>query len=123
MNTQTLPIHLKQTDKFIAENPNDIVFVREVKVADGAGGWIKQASANIPAQTMRMVAQERVGSVSTVTTPDGRIVTPLFKLVGTPPIDVEALDTFVLNGEDYEVVYVSRSPAWRVTADVIKRAQ
>jgi hypothetical protein len=122
MNTQALPIHLKQTAKFVDENPQDIVFNRETKVADGMGGWRKNATAALPPQTMRMVAQERVGSVTTRTTPDGRIVTPTFKLVGVPPIDVQALDTFSIGDDDYEVVYVSTSPAWRVTADVIEHA-
>lgn len=113
-------IHLKQTDAFVAQRPVEIVLHRETKVPDGAGGWKTNANTAIAAQTFRLVPIGRVGALSTRTTPDGRIVTPTMSLVGTPPKDVEELDTFSIGEDNYEVVFVSRLPEWRVTAEVIQ---
>ena len=121
-NRQTLPIHLKQTDAFVAENPSEINLIRRERQPDGKGGFIKLPPLALPPQTMRLVAQGNIGSVTTITTPDGRLVIPTFKLIGTPPIDIAELDTFILDDQPYEVVRISLLPAWCVQADVIEHA-
>lgn len=119
MNQQTAAPHLNLTRYFVNYNPSEINLIRSEKIPDGAGGWTCLPPADLPPQTMRLVPQGNASAVRQLTTPDGRLVVPTFKLVGVPPIDIEELDLFTLDLVPYEVVYVSRLPAWRVTADVI----
>lgn len=111
-------LHEKQTAAFIDYAPVGLVFHRTLLIADGAGGKMKQPSADIVQQRVRVVGLVKSRSR---TLPDGRDVTVDKVLVGMPTLDVEEGDLFEHLGQGYEVVNVQRSPNWRVDAEVVSR--
>lgn len=117
--TQTDDYHLAATQAFINENPDDIVLMRAAKVAQPSGGWRLGPPAPLASQVMRKVALNRVTAAVERVLPDGRTVHPTFTLIAMPDADIEAGDTFTLDGAKHEVVYVGDRPRWRLSAEVV----
>lgn len=117
---QATALHIKQTEAFVAENPDVITFQRRPRTSTPSGGWKFGAPVALPPQTLRKVASGRVGATTERTTSDGKTVIPTATLVGIPATDVERYDLFTLDGVDHEVVWVNRRPEWRVSAEVVE---
>lgn len=120
--TQASAIHLKQTEAFIAENPEAIVLTRRAKVVQQSGGWRYDAGVALLAQNFRKVAVGRVKDTVERVTEDGRTVIPSAVLIGLPERDIQRGDLFTLDGVPHEVVFVNRRPEWRVSAEVVEHA-
>lgn len=116
--SQTSTIHLKQTEAFIDENPSAIRILRVVKEKTAAGGFVADSSGYLPVQKMRLVPINRVGAVSERMTSDGRMIKPDATIVGMPDADIQRGDKFLHDGLVYEVVFLSRGPKWRTSAEV-----
>lgn len=121
------PLHIKQTIAFIDERPEDVVIMRRTRTATTAGGWKYGAPTALPVQRMRKVASALRGAVTRRTTEDGRQVIPTYTMIGLPDADIQEFDVFTLHPgtdkeESYEVVFVSREPNWRTSAEVTEHA-
>jgi hypothetical protein len=117
---QTDALHIKATQAFINENPEDIILTRRAKVTQPSGGFRWDAGAPLPAQVMRKVAINRVTAAVQRVTEDGRTVFPTAALVALPSADIQSGDLFILAGVPHEVVFVSDRPKWRLQAEVIE---
>lgn len=115
---QTDVMHERLTKAFIAENPVDVVMLRTESVTDGAGGFLPDTLSHLPSQTVRYVTSDLRGDLAVRTSPDGRQVRPAARLVGMPGYDVAVGDQVVINDTTYQVVFVSRTPKWRITAEI-----
>ena len=113
--------HLAATQMFINERPVMISFVRTVKTSDGQGGWTKTTPTTLSPQRVRKVAQGRVSDTTQRVSSDGAVVIPTSVLIGMPDLDVQRYDTFLYNGVPHEVLWVTRLPEWRTSAEVVER--
>lgn len=106
------------TRAFVEADSFSCVLVREVKVPDGSGGYTTTKTPR-PAQTLRMVPLQ--DSTQERTTPDGRVVTPGYMLIGTNSADIQRMDTFTKEGRRYEVVFLVENTQYQVKAEVAYR--
>lgn len=118
METLDSEMHLRQTDAFVATNPVSVRFIRKERLDDGAGGFTLGPPRTLLTQKMRMIPVSEVSR----TTADGQQVLVVNALVGTPPIDVQEGDTFVLDGTPFQVVSVNQIPEWRVSAEIVEES-
>lgn len=114
--------HLAATQMFIDERPVDVAIERITKIVDGQGGWTKSPPTTLPPQRVRKVAQGRVSDTKQRMASDGALVIPTAVLIGMPDLDVQRYDKFSLYGVLHEVVWVTRLPEWRTSAEVVERA-
>lgn len=112
-------IHEANTAAWINSDPVTVSMVRETRVSDGAGGWTRTEVTLAP-QTFR-VDRGSNASIQFVTAPSGTNVPIRFRLVGAPDADVAEGDTFVLDGDEYDVTYRHRDTFGRVAAEVERR--
>jgi len=117
--TTTQEIHDSNTRAFIDENPSEVVVHRRVRQKTSAGGFVWQVTALLPPQTMRKVSAGRVGAVVSRTTEDGRTVVPTYTMIGVANADIQRGDLAEIGEDNFEVVWVNRSPGWACRAEVI----
>ena len=113
--------HLAATQMFIDERPIMLAFLRTVKTSDGQGGWTKTNPTPVSPQRVRKVAQGRVSDLTQRVGIDGALVVPTAVLIGMPDLDVQRYDTFIFEGINHEVLWVTRLPEWRTSAEVVER--
>lgn len=115
------PLHEKQTQAFIDQNPISVVVIRRTKVdlPDGGHRWKEAALA---AQTMRKVASNRQGDVDKVLGPDGQLVVPVFTLIAMPQAVIKREDYVKLEGSTFYVAKASNDPPWARRASIIDRS-
>lgn len=97
-------VKVRQTDRFIREDPSTVVLSRMTKNPDGAGGHTL-APTPLEPQVVKVVktfprATERRNTA-------GEIVTPTIYLVMYPDANVQNGDTFTWNGLSGEVVWIN----------------
>lgn len=95
----------RQTKRFINENPSTIVFARNTKTPDGAGGFT-EIPTNLEPQVVRVVQQRRAIAIERRNSA-GEVVNPTITLVCMPYTDVERDDTFKWEGLAAEVVWIT----------------
>lgn len=108
----------EQTKRFIAENPIDIVFTRNVKTPDGAGGTTS-APVSLEPQTVRVIQQASAQS-SERRTVSGEMTTPDYKVLTEWDADIAMGDTFEWRNLDAEIVWIIDMPYER-TAEIAVR--
>ena len=89
-------------------------------MSDGAGGWTRERVTDVPAQKMRKVSGFRISDVQQRTTVDGKLVSPMFSLVAMPDARIKHGDIVIVDGKNYEIVFVSLDPSWRLSAEAIE---
>ena len=109
-------VHEALTEAWVASDPISVVLSRLVKLPTTSGGYTTTLQS-LDAQSFRMDRSSQQ-SLSMVTTPDGTQVPLRFRLVGDPNADVEAGDTFELDGAKYEITFVARETFRRSVAEV-----
>lgn len=119
--TQESRLHLRQTQRFIDENPTEALVTRSKKVSDGMGGWTWEHPSPLSPQIVRKVARTQLSSVTTRVTADGRTVVPTFIVIAMPDQDFLVGDDIAMDGLQYEAVYISRNPEWRISVEVVEQ--
>ena len=95
----------RQTKRFINENPTAVVFTRNVRAPDGAGGYTTTPT-DLDPQVVRVVQQRRAVAVERRNS-SGEVVTPSITLVCAHDADVRRNDTFTWQDLPAEVVWVT----------------
>lgn len=107
----------ENTEAFIARSPVGITLSRRARVEDGVGGWKWGATSSVAEQTFRKTAMLRGSSKTERVTSNGVLIIPEFLLVCLVDADIKRYDTFSLNGQEHEVVFVSKM-RWSTHAEV-----
>jgi hypothetical protein len=114
-----MSVHDFLTEYFISENPVNVSVQRHVRQRDASGGYdIVPSGPPLAPQRVRLVATNN--QIFERTLPDGRIIRPERVLVAPlDQCDFERYDTFVVEGHDWEIIYVHRGP-YSFTAEVVR---
>ena len=117
--------HLRLTRRFIEENPSVATVKRRTRSDDGEGGYALsdvdgEGTHTLDLNAVRLVQRRNLGDQSVRITPDGRSVVPTYIVVAMPDESIKEEDVILLGGQRYEVVFVSRSPQWRLSAEVVE---
>lgn len=104
-DSRELNVLRKQTLKLIQEAPTSILLNRGTKQSNGTGGWTTTWADLDDPQDFRMIQQG--GNVASRNV-DGEQIKPAFVMIGMWDADVENGDKFVLDGRNYDVIYVRR---------------
>lgn len=91
------------TKAFIDADYIPIALVRQTRVPDGAGGYT-QTQTPVAAQRFRLVPQQ--DTAKEVQTADGRMVRPVYVLLGKYDCDMQRDDRFTVGGHSYRVAQV-----------------
>jgi hypothetical protein len=112
-------IYRRSLEFFVGSNAIDIDISRPQKNSTPGGGWRFDRSAPtiISGQQVRFVRQS---DTRPRINPDGRVESGNPYIVGAPDLDIEDGDRFSVDDVIYEVKWISRSPQWRVTAEVAR---
>lgn len=105
MPIQGMSVEREQTKFFIDQNPYALTVHRNTRVPDGAGGYT-ETSADLPAQTVRVVSQARTVAVQRRTV-SGEVVIPDISIVAEWDADLQRGDTFTYQDLNMEIVWVS----------------
>ncbi len=98
-----LEIQRKNTKYFLDADPAPLVLFRSVRVRTDAGGYKDGPFAGIggPPQIFRLIpANDRMPEIKA---PNGRLVTPVYTLLGEHDADVRRWDRFEFNTVWYEI--------------------
>lgn len=102
-----LRTQIRQTQRFINENPSTIVFSRNERTPDGAGGFIDSDGPEpLDPQVVRVVQQRRAVEVERRNS-SGEMVNPTITLVCMPDLNVMRGDTFKWQDLPAEVVWIT----------------
>lgn len=106
-----------QTKAFIDADVEEIsILPREVRTEDGAGGWILETGAPLPAIRVRLIPQsDKVPEASSL---EGSRRAPEFVLVAMPGEDITANDRFEWRGNMWEITQVHDKPEYELKGDV-----
>lgn len=96
-------VKVRQTERFIAENPTDLVLTRNTRASDGAGGFTTSPTP-LSSQVVRIV-QQRTSAAVERRNISGEVVNPSVTLVCLPSVNVQRGDTFTWQGLSAEVVW------------------
>lgn len=103
---QGVDVLTEQTQRFIDDDPTDLVLTRSTKSDDGAGGSVLGSPTDLPAQTVRVVPQNRVIAVERRTV-EGETVTPDYKVISMPDGDFQRGDIYTYGGIRFEIVWIT----------------
>lgn len=106
MDATELRVLRRQTTSYIAANPESVSLVREVRLDDGAGGYMEGNPSTIAAQTVRII-QKSESEATERRNRDGEVVRPSVVLLAEWDANVQVGDEFVWEGMRAEVVYIS----------------
>lgn len=120
MNVAELEIHRAATREFILHDPEDLVFLRNVRTSDGAGGFVETADAPLATQTGRMIPQS--DKVPELTASDGRSARPEWVLLMEPDADMKRYDRFTWRNILWEIAQIHTKPDYEMKGDVIRYA-
>lgn len=117
--TAELAIQRRLTKAFIEADVLPVVLRRSTVTSDGAGGSVQGDPQDLQPQRMRLIplgdgAKERF-------TANGEEVRPSYKLLGRYDADMERGDEFTLNGNRYEIVFVTENRQYEVKGEVAYR--
>lgn len=118
MVTREVTVQRRLTESFISADPTALSFVRIPQVANGSGGYKKGSPSTLPQQTAKLSWQQ--DTAVTRETEDGRDAAVSVVLVLAYDADVQRWDTFTMDGDDFEVVFVKRLP-YETKAEVVRR--
>lgn len=108
----------EQTERFIAENPSDIIFTRNTKVEDGMGGHTLDPHP-LDSQRVRIIQQVSAQATERRTV-SGEMTTPDMKVLAAWDADLEMGDTFEWRDLPVEVIWIVELP-YEKTAEVAVR--
>jgi hypothetical protein len=103
MPRQGLHVMRRQTSRFIAENPSDVVVTRTTEVSDGAGGTTRGPATPLPPQRVRVVPQTMLTESRTSS---GEMLRPDAAMVAEWDANIQRDDTIAHNGFTYRVSFV-----------------
>lgn len=120
-------MHLRQTRRFINENPTSVVVKRRKRTSDGQGGYVFSAvdhadTRTIEGQTVRLVNRGNLSDADAVVTSDGETVIPKWIVIGIPE-EVSLLQNDILvfpGNRRMRIVMVEQNPEWRISAQVVE---
>lgn len=92
----------RNTREFIWADPVTLILSRRQTEGDGAGGFREIAPQVLEPQTFRIIPVADIGTE--VQTPDGRIHTPRFVLLGEWNADMERFDSFALGDKVCQLI-------------------
>jgi hypothetical protein len=115
-----LGIRIEQTRRYIAKNPSDVVFTHRTRVPDGAGGNTYSEAA-VPAQRVRLIATAPSAAVERITSTGETMLTE-YSILAMPDADIDEGDTFMHDGNRYEVVVVLVIGKYEKRAEAVRRA-
>lgn len=111
----------KQTSRFIAENPTEIIVMRQTMVDDGAGGMIAQGEPTpLPAQTMRIVIKSLNQQIE-FRTVSGEVTNPEYSVVAEYDADLLEGDYFTYDNSRIEVVFAYSVGGYERRAEAVRR--
>lgn len=103
------------TVNFIANDPEDVVITRIVKVDDDAGGWTRDTTMDLEPQRMRLGPASR--NYNYRTTVAGEWIVPTHEIIAEHDADLEEGDTFELYGTWFRVIFVDKSTEYQTYAE------
>lgn len=106
------------TQAFINADSRPISLLRALRTDDGAGGYTT-TTQNLSTQKMRLIPQQ--DGATQQTTADGQQVVPQYVLMGRWDADMQRGDTFVIDGQTYEVVFVNLNSQYERKGEVYFR--
>lgn len=109
-------MRVKQTLAFIAAEPTLLPMTRRPWIPDGSGGMKRGPATPVAAQQVRLVAANQQLPVRR--TADGRDVQPNYTMIGMPDLNVQAGDTFLIDGTRYEVIFIQPNRTEATRAEV-----
>jgi len=109
------------TAEYIATDVTSVVFNVRTSEPDGEGGSTWLESGPLDPQDIRVITNSATRSGSSQRTVDGVLVTPDLTLLCLWDVNVVAGYTCTIEGDDYEVIYVSRDLRYETTAEVLRR--
>jgi hypothetical protein len=121
--TTELAIQRRITKEFIGYDSVVVVLQRSTRVSDGAGGYLRQSPVSLPPQVMRLIPLSDRGAAAQRLTADGKMAQPNYILMAEYSADLMRWDTFALNGERYDVLWVNQNTQYEKKAEVIYRGQ
>lgn len=114
--TAELEIQRQLTLAFIAADSRSIVLSRSTITANNSGGYKRGTPVPLAAQTMRLIPSQD-GSIERLTA-DGVAVSPSYMLMGRWDADLQRWDRFMLDGTEYEVVFVNQNTQYETKGEV-----
>jgi hypothetical protein len=121
--SQSTEEHLRLTQWFIDQNPDQIVLQRRSRVPDGEGGFEFETPVLLPPQEMRKVKRNNQGDTVEIVSSMGQVVIPSYALIAMPDADIRVFDQFQLDGRLHEVVAIVDRPEWRLQAEIYAHAE
>lgn len=116
--TAELRAQRRLTAMFIEADPLELQLMRSTRTPNGSGGYKVSAPAPVGGlQRMRLIplqdgAPERTNA-------DGKEVVPQYMLMGSFDADLQRWDSFTLNGERYQIVFVNRNRSYETKGEVV----
>lgn len=102
MDALELSTHRQMTEKFIAADPVTLQLNRYVKTRTASGGSSRSLAVPQPdEQVFRLIPQS--DAQQTALTSDGTAAQIAFVLLGKWDADMEQWDTFLLDGQEFEI--------------------
>lgn len=117
---QGLRVLIEQTQKFIEENPSDVVLTRTERADDEAGGYTDGDLVPVPAQRVRLVPANPSAAVEVRNT-SGEVVKTAYSMVGLPNANVKENDSLMIDGLRYEVAQAVVIGGYVFRAELVRR--
>lgn len=121
-NPIELLVQRMNTAFFIGADPETVVLHRSVKVSNGHGGYTLSPPLPLPAQQAKLIPQASRRQPVTQTL-NGSVADANDVLMMGYDADVEAGDTFELNGNTYTVMLVHEKHDYETMAEVSLRGE
>lgn len=116
-----LGVLIRQTSRYIDENPSEVVVLRSTGTADGAGGTVAGTEAPVgPAQTMRLVPSGIMNEME-IRTVDGEVLKTAYSILAMPDADLKDGDAFMLDDVRYEVASCVGIGGYELRAEAVRR--
>jgi hypothetical protein len=117
-----LGVLIRQTRRFINDNPVDVRIMRSPRTPDGAGGTLTDEEVEVSedTDTIRIVPTGLMNQVE-IRTVDGEVVKSGYSILAMPDIDLKDGDSFMFEGNRYEVASVVQIGGYEMRAEAVRR--
>lgn len=120
MHKAELVMRRRNVLEFIKADPIKVAFTRAGELAKtNSGGKVRQPSAVLPAQRVRIVLNKRRYTNGLVNSEAGEIPHTDYLLIGMHTLNVEVNDRFQFNGDNYQItgIYGARTESHLCSID------
>lgn len=112
-----LNVQRRLTAAFIEKDPLEIQLLRSERIANGSGGYVTGDPAPVGGlQRMRLIPLQD-GQTERYDA-NGKQVFPQYMLMGLHDADMQRWDTFELNGDRYQIVFINLNRQYEVKGEV-----